>query len=82
MKANITTTNIVLPTIIAFLIISHRIEKPLEAVIITTQHPFIFWQWTLTVAKIRMLRWMIGPSRNDKIRNGRIRGDIGVASLV
>ena len=33
------------------------------------------------VAKIRMLRWMCGHTRNDKIRNEDIRGKVGVAEI-
>ena len=34
------------------------------------------------VAEMRMLRWMCGHTRNDKIRNEDIRGKVGVAEIV
>ncbi|KAM1159490.1 hypothetical protein ACFX19_033225 [Malus domestica] len=34
------------------------------------------------VAKIRMLRWMCGHTRKDKIRNEDIRGKVRVAEIV
>ena len=36
----------------------------------------------MNVAEMRMLRWMSGVTREDKIRNKYIRGSIGVASIV
>ena len=33
------------------------------------------------VAEMRMIRWMCGHTRSDRIRNGVIRGKIGVASI-
>ncbi|KAM1032662.1 hypothetical protein FF1_036269 [Malus domestica] len=33
------------------------------------------------VAEMRMLRWMCGHTRNDKIRNEDIRGKVGVAEI-
>ncbi|RXI07875.1 hypothetical protein DVH24_014441 [Malus domestica] len=33
------------------------------------------------VAEIRMLHWMCGHTRNDKIRNEDIRGKVGVAEI-
>ena len=36
----------------------------------------------MSVAEIKMLRWMSGVTREDKIRNEYIRGSIGVASIV
>ena len=34
------------------------------------------------VAEMRMLRWMCGKTRQDKIRNGAIRERVGVAPIV
>ena len=34
------------------------------------------------VAEMRMLRWMCGHTRKDKIRNEDIRGTVGVAEIV
>ena len=34
------------------------------------------------VAEMRMLRWMCGHTRKDKIRNEDIRGKVGVAEIV
>ncbi|KAM2693357.1 hypothetical protein EV2_007535 [Malus domestica] len=34
------------------------------------------------VAEMRMLRWICGHTRNDKIRNKDIRGKVGVAEIV
>ena len=36
---------------------------------------------TMKVAEMRMLRWICGHTRLDKIRNEVIRGKIGVASI-
>ena len=33
------------------------------------------------VAEMRMLRWMSGHTRKDKLRNGYIRGKVGVAPI-
>ncbi|CAN6567236.1 unnamed protein product [Malus baccata var. baccata] len=33
------------------------------------------------VAEMRMLRWMCGHTRKDKIRNEDIRGKVGVAEI-
>ncbi|KAM2104272.1 hypothetical protein ACFX1T_002291 [Malus domestica] len=33
------------------------------------------------VAEMRMLRWICGHTRNDKIRNEDIRGKVGVAKI-
>ena len=33
------------------------------------------------VAEMRMIRWMCGHTRSDRIRNGVIRGKIGVALI-
>jgi nonsense-mediated mRNA decay protein 3 len=44
--------------------------------------------WTInrrieqSVAEIRMLRWMSGVSREDRIKNEYVRGSIGVASIL
>ncbi|KHN15591.1 hypothetical protein glysoja_045002, partial [Glycine soja] len=34
------------------------------------------------IAEMRMLRWMCGKTRQDKIRNGAIRERVGVAPIV
>ena len=34
------------------------------------------------VAEMRMLRWMCGHTRKDKIGNEDIRGKVGVAEIV
>jgi len=35
----------------------------------------------ISVAEMRMLRWMCGNTRRDKVRNEDIRAKIGVASI-
>ena len=35
----------------------------------------------MRVAEMRMIRWICGHTRLDKIRNEAIRGKIGVASI-
>ena len=35
----------------------------------------------MSVAEMRILRWMCGNTRRDKVRNGDIRTKIGVASI-
>ena len=37
--------------------------------------------WRMRVAKMRMIRWICGHTRLDKIRNQVIRSTIGVASI-
>ena len=36
----------------------------------------------MSVSEMRMLIWMSGVTREDRIRNEYIRGNIGVASIV
>jgi len=36
----------------------------------------------ISVAKMRMLRWMMGKTRNDRIKNDTIRKRVGVAPIV
>jgi hypothetical protein len=36
----------------------------------------------MSVAEMRMLRWMSGVTREDRIRNEYVRGSIDVASIV
>jgi len=36
----------------------------------------------MNVAEMRMLKWMSGVTREDRIRNEYVRGSIGVASIV
>ena len=35
----------------------------------------------MSVAEMRMLRWMYGENRKDKIRNGHFQEQLGVASI-
>jgi hypothetical protein len=35
----------------------------------------------IEVAEMRMLRWMCGITRRDRIRNEKIRGKVGIASI-
>jgi len=37
---------------------------------------------SISVADMRMLRWMSGGTRDDRARNKYVRGSIGVASVV
>jgi len=37
---------------------------------------------SLSVVEIRMLKWMSGVTRDDRIRNEYVRGSTGVASIV
>jgi len=36
----------------------------------------------ISVTEMRMLRWMNGVTREDRIRNKYVRGSIGVVSIV
>jgi len=36
----------------------------------------------MNIPEMRMIRWMSGVTREDKIRNGHVRGSVCVASIV